>query len=343
MNRAPRQYRVIPMPIDTEELSRRYREQAVNLAQRRLLVTRFVGTEQEKDLSEPPNCGGYGRIRHFRRDTRNGWPLNALPIEPACEALGIPSTDHLRAQVFQNAVCNWRCWYCFVPFDLLSANLEHSGWLTPAELVDLYMAERDRPKVIDLTGGQPDLVPEWVPWMMQELVTRGLEDQVYLWSDDNLSNDYFWKFLSNSDRELVATYRRYGRVCCFKGYSTESFAFNTSAHSDLFDQQFVLMKRLISLGIDIYAYVTLTSCSSRGVVDDIARFVDRLQSIAENLPLRTVPLLIQEFTPVTRRLNTQRKIALDLQQVAVEAWQKELEARFSSHMRALSIAKIPLW
>jgi len=53
--------------------------------------------------------------------------------------------------------------------------------------------------MIDLSGGQPDLTPEWIPWMMEELNNRGLTDKVYLWSDDNLSNDYFWKYLSDAE------------------------------------------------------------------------------------------------------------------------------------------------
>ncbi len=63
--------------------------------------------------------------------------------------------------------------------------------------------------------------------MMRELIDRGLDDDVYLWSDDNLSNDYFWAFLSVEDRALIRAYKNYGKVCCFKGYDSESFAFNT--------------------------------------------------------------------------------------------------------------------
>ena len=49
----------------------------------------------------------------------------------------------LRTQVFQNAVCNWRCWYCFVDFKLLAASRKHSEWLTPRDLIDLF--ERPAP------------------------------------------------------------------------------------------------------------------------------------------------------------------------------------------------------
>ena len=92
--------------------------------------------------------------------------------------------------------------------------------------------------MIDLTGGQPDLTPEWVPWMIQEIQSRNLDDTIYLWSDDNLSTDYFWRYLSDDDIELVCNERNYGRVCCFKGFDQESFTFNTLADESLFDRQF---------------------------------------------------------------------------------------------------------
>jgi uncharacterized Fe-S cluster-containing radical SAM superfamily protein len=249
--------------IDTDRFSEKLRLKAVDLGSQRLLVTRFYGSQQEHDLTEPPNCQGHGRIRHFRRTTSPGWPPNPLPIDPASRALGLLPTDELRTQVFQNAACNWRCWYCFVDFELLSADPRRAAWLSAGELMELYLAEPNRPPVIDLTGGQPDLVPEWVPWMMRELRLRGLEREIFLWSDDNLSNDYFWRFLDDADRELVAAYPMYGKVCCFKGFNGASFAFNTGAAPALFDRQFDLMARLLTLGMDLYAYarnLARTSC-----------------------------------------------------------------------------------
>lgn len=330
------------MSINTDAISARYREQSVDLVARHLLVTNFRNTEQEKDFTEAANCQGFGRVRHFHRKTSEGWPTNPLPIDPACKALGIPSVDILRAQVFQNASCNWRCWYCFVPFDLLAANRKYSDWLSPAQLIDLYLEQPDPPKMIDLTGGQPDLVPEWVPWMMNEVRTRGLERNIYLWSDDNLSNDYFWRFLSDQERELIAEYNNYGRVCCFKGFNAESFAFNTLAEPMLFDRQFELMGRLLTVGMDLYAYATITTPSAKGIKDDIQHFMDRLQSLNEYLPLRTVPLEVEIFTPVQKRLDEIKKQALKNQWTAVEAWQRELECRFSSEDRARNIANVPL-
>lgn len=330
------------MPLETMALAAKYRAATIRLESRELLITNFRNSDQERDLTEPVNCGGFGRIRHFRRTTSKGWPPNPLPIDPACNALGLDRQDEIRAQVFQNAACNWRCWYCFVPFNLLSADESRSAWLTPQRLVESYLNEANRPRILDLSGGQPELVPEWVLWTMEELKRNGVEDEVYVWSDDNLSCDHFWRFLTPEQQDFVASYPNYGRVACFKGFDAQSFAFNTSAESSWFDRQFDLLSRLVDLDIDIYAYVTLTTPEAAAIADGLPRFVDRLQQIHENLPLRTVPLEIQNFTPMMKRVDESRRNALQNQWRAIEMWQRELENRFPSCQRELPITDVAM-
>jgi uncharacterized Fe-S cluster-containing radical SAM superfamily protein len=315
--------------IKTDELSARLRDRAVRLSDRQLLVARIEGSDQQTDLSEPPNCQGYGRVRHFREQAREPWPTNPLPILPAARRLGRPSSETANAQVFQNSACNWRCWYCYVPFSLLAANEKYSGWFSAAQLVELYLAERDRPLVIDCSGGQPDIVPEWIPWMMEALLEYGVSESVYLWSDDNLSNDYFWRYLTPEQVRVITTYRNYGRVCCFKGYNAESFAFNTRADPSIFVRQFTLFSRLLTLGIDLYGYATFTSPSSDRLHSDMRSFVDRLQDIHPLTPLRVVPLRIETFGVVEPRVRPIHEIALATQEEAVIAWNEELRRRFT--------------
>ena len=323
-------------------MSSQLREKAIDLEHGRFLITNFSGTEQEKDFTEPANCNGFGRIRHFRLSTSQGWPKNPLPILPACKSLNLAETDMLTAQVFQNAVCNWRCWYCYVPFNLLSADKSHSKWLSASDLLDLYLKEKNPPKIIDLSGGQPDLIPEWIPWMMKELTSRGLENKVYLWSDDNLSNDYFWKYLTEEDIKLITSYKKYGKVCCFKGFDAESFSFNTMAQPTLFDNQFKLMKRLLTLGIDIYCYATFTSPSKDGIEQKMSKFVDRLQDLSHFLPLRMIPLEIKIFNPVNSRLDQERTNSISNQDIAIKAWNQELEKRYSKEEISSPITEISI-
>jgi uncharacterized Fe-S cluster-containing radical SAM superfamily protein len=328
--------------INTDKVSENLRSKAIDLAAKKILITRFSNSEQEKDIHEPLNCDGHGRIHHFRRQSSSGWPENPLPMDPAAHKLETARENLLKVQVFQSSACNWRCWYCYVSADLLSANPNKASWLSVSEMVDLYQKSEGAPKVIDLSGGQPDLTPEWIPWMMRELRHRNLDKSVYLWSDDNLSNDYLLRFLSNDDLELMRSYRNYGKVCCFKGFDQESFVFNTGAAPSLFDRQFELFKKYLTLGIDLYAYITFTSPKEQNIKYAMGIFVERLQSVHPNLPLRTIPLEIKNFTPMQRRLKASHENAIRIQHTAVRFWNEELQKRFSSTERQLPIFEVSL-
>ncbi|HXC35282.1 MAG TPA: hypothetical protein VNV43_05365 [Candidatus Acidoferrales bacterium] len=325
--------------IDTDQFSARLRKKAIDLQVKKVLITRLAGSEQEQDIQLPTNCKGYGRVRHFKRQSSTGWPENPLPIDPAASRLGMKRPDVLLALVFQNAVCNWRCWYCYVPWPQLNGDQKLSAWFSAAELIDLYLQIKDPPKVIDLSGGQPDLTPEWIVWTMRELEARKLSDKVYLWSDDNLSNDYLLRYLSKHDLEYMRNYRMYGKVCCFKGFDEQSFAFNTNAAPNLFARQFEIFKSHMSLGLDLYGYATFTSPQNDNVKGSMISFVDKLQQIHHNLPLRTIPLEIRSFAPMKDRNDENATV---IQSQAIEEWNLEIEKRFSAEERRRPIYEVSL-
>lgn len=331
--------------IGTSEYSAQLRSRIVDPAAKRLMVSRLAGSDQEADLSDPVNCRGLGRVRHFGRPTSPPWPGNDLPGAPARARLQplVLAPGELRAQVFQTAACNWRCWYCFVPFNLLGAHERHGEWTAAEELVDLWRAEPDPASVLDLSGGQPDLAPEWVPWTMRALRDRGLDRTTYLWSDDNLSTDYFWRHLTDADISLVGSYTNYGRAVSFKGIDEASFVLNTSAPSACYLAQFDFARRLLDAHIDLYCYVTMTTASDAAQIPGaVARFVDRLQGVDENLPLRAVPLQVSVFGPVRPRIRADQARALEMQETAVRAWNDELDRRFSSAARQTPINEVAI-
>jgi hypothetical protein len=229
-----------------------------------------------------------------------------------------------------------------VPFSLLSANEGRSAWLTADEMVGLYLAEPHRPHIIDCTGGQPDLVPEWVPWMMAALRRADISAETYLWSDDNLSNDYFWRHLDRDRVRLIESYRNYGRVCCFKGYDSTSFAFNTKADPALFPRQFELFGRLLRLDIDLYAYATFTTPDVRDLGRQMIAFVDRLMDLHPNLPLRLVPLRIENYGVVQQRTGRAHDYALAAQEEAILFWNSTIEERFTQDQRQLPMPMVAL-
>lgn len=306
--------------IQTEDMANRMRTRIIRPATREILITRLEGSAQEGDLTSPVNCGGLGRIRHFRRATPPGWPDNFLPIDPAAVALGTSRADLVEAEVFQNAACAWRCWYCYVPFNLLGGDERRAEWTTPDEMVRRYAALDTRPRILDLSGGSPDLTPEWIPWTIEALDGAGIADATFLWSDDNLSTDLVFTALDDRQRCLM-TEAKYGRVCCFKGFDAESFAFNTGAEPDGFERQFERFDRYLALGLDLYAYATLTGPTPDGVEEKVDAFVRRLTALWGQLPGRTVPLRIEAFGPmVDRSASRDLTTPLAVQETAIRAW-----------------------
>lgn len=332
------------MPTTNENIRNclEYRENGVDLTNSKVLISEISSSVQAFDLRVPPNCNGYGRIHHFKRYI-DGWGENPLPIDPACNFLGLKSSCELKVQIFQAAFCCWRCWYCFVDPKLLCGSRQSSRFFSTSELFDLYLKEDEKCCVIVLSGGQPDIVPEWTLWFIRTLESRGYSNKLYLWSDDNLSNDFLKRFLTKVELKEIARYRGYGRVGCFKGFDDYSFSFNTNSDKKYFKDQFKFMKALIDCGIDTYGYITLTTDDDRSLYSKIKNFVDILQNkIHENFPLRIVPLKIFTFTPTRSRLNKGLLRALEIQHEAKRTWDSILSSLYNDCLLNTPIHKVQI-
>lgn len=327
--------------IDLDGYAKALRQKCI-VGKDNFLITNLSGSLEEKDLTLGTNCQGFGRIHHFGNQTDEEWIPNPLPHQVASWRLGLPADSTKTAQVFQTASCNMRCWYCFVDFDLLSALESKSAFKTTDELLDLFLLESDKPRIIDLSGGQPDIIPEWPVRMMESLLRRKLENDYFLWIDDNLSLYYAWEYLTSRDFDLMRRYRNFARVGCFKGYSPQSFHENTMGDPKLFLRQVDILSKWSKLGIDTYGYITLTSSDVGGMRKDLHSFMNSIQKqIGHYFLLRVIPLKIIEFTPTAQRMNDQRRRAIANQQEAMGAWIEELESRYSKKERALPIYEVP--
>ena len=337
-----------PVTLNANAMSTNLRTKTWRPETRELLVARLGGSDQEADLTEPPNCGGVGRLRHFRRATSQGWPSNPIPIDPAERFLGRDLGEVAVAQVFQNLACNWRCWYCYVPFNLLSGDVSRGEFCTASELVRRYLEESDPPPIIDISGGQPDLVPEWTLDTLRAVNAAGIQNDTFVWSDDNLSSDYMWRYLTKEEVRWMADQPNHSRVGCFKGFDEESFVFNTRAHRSFFSEQFELFRRLCQDGFDLYGYITLTSPSDSNIEAGVVDTLDRLQDVHQYAPLRVVPLEIISFGTVKDRLNRKPDLlapanaALIHQEIAIAVWNIEMERRFTDAERAVNICDVEI-
>jgi len=102
------------------------------------------------------------------------------------------------------------------------------------------------------------------------------------------------------------------------------------------------MRRSISSGLNMYGYATFTTPDRSDIKHRMSRFVDRLQQIHSNLPLRIVPLEVQVFTPTTGRIRPEHLVALNVQREAIEEWNHQLSMRFTDAERAQSIDRVML-
>lgn len=304
------------------------------------LISKLHNSPQEADLSIAPNCDGFGRLREFKRN-KSDWPSNALPLDPAFRALNLPFEDRILVQIFQIAACNAHCWYCFVPDEMKTADETKAKWFTAKGLLDLFEKSEIDAKVIDLSGGNPELVPEWTIHMMREIERRNLN--IYLWSDDTLTTDYTFSVLSKDDINYLVNYRKYGKVCCLKGFDEETFAFNSGLSPHQFENQLLYLKKYVDLGLDVYGYFTMTCPNTDHIERKIRNIMDKLQAIHAYMPLRFSLLKIVEFSPVKARMHRIHEDALGNQYVAMETWYNELNRRFSTKELSTRVCDINIW
>jgi uncharacterized Fe-S cluster-containing radical SAM superfamily protein len=317
-----------PKVLNSEKMSEQLREKSVDFKSKTIRMAKLTGSLQESDLSSPLNCGGFGRVHHFRTGSDQKWIRDPLPMSPTCKYFGVPTPDVMLAQVFQLAACDFRCWYCFVDYSMLSADSVHSEFVSPKSLLEMMARENVASKIIDLSGGQPDIVPEYVLWFLEARAELGMEKNHFVWVDDNLSTDYLWKYLSEKQISFLVNTPGFARVGCLKGFDAESFAFNTRADESLFGRQIDILSQLVKTGFDQYGYITLTAMNVGAVQEKISRLLDEIQNkIHPNFPLRIVPLRIFRFGANAGRYVKQ---AEENQFRVLDAWILEMQKRFTS-------------
>lgn len=229
-----------------------------------------------------------------------------------------------------------------MPDEFKTANPKFSKWFSVNDLFHMYRKEASNVSVIDLSGGNPELVPEWIYQFMKETEKNGYADKIYLWSDDVLTTDYFFTKMSHSEQEYMASYPMYGKVACFKGFDEESFLFNTCSQGHSLKEQLALADKYIRVGFDIYFYITLTCKDKQNLDRRIGGFMDQLQKISYYLPLRIVPIKIKEFPANAHRFLGERLVSLKNQYDALEIWKNEIYKRFGMEMFAWDITDIRL-
>ncbi|PIY94004.1 MAG: hypothetical protein COY68_04200 [Candidatus Levybacteria bacterium CG_4_10_14_0_8_um_filter_35_23] len=323
-------------------LGESFRERILRPNSREVFISKIPVEEMVGSTHAFINCDGYGIVRRAVTQRPDWQDIDILP-ELVPQKLEISQEDASLTQIFRVGACNFRCWYCFVDFKYLKAEPSRGDFKSPSNLLDLYQQGEIRPRTIYLTGGQPDLVPEWTLWMMEELERRGMDKSHFLWQDDNLSSLFLFDKLTPDQLEYIGNYENYARATCIKGISPESFSKNTGAAPEFFELQIEALKRLVAAGIDTYTYITLLGDSVDEARKDIPALMDDMQrKVHPNMLLRVFPSKIIEFAQTSQRAKDEHITMIANQNAMLDIWKEELSRRYSSDMLALPKSAVSL-
>ena len=305
-------------------------------------MNKIVTNSEKEKRKLNVNCDEFGMIRIFQRNKFNDWNADPIPMDIISSKMQIKKLDNIPVQMFEVAKCNLHCWWCYLPKQLKNITEEYTKWFSVSELFNLFERENNDVKVIYLSGGNPELVPEFVYSFMKELDKRKRSQEIFLWSDDVLTTDFLVEKMSKEQINYMTQYKNYAKICCLKGFDNESFEYNTGMDKKEFDNQIKRLKMCIDIGFDVYGYIILVCKALNDIESKIKKTMDKLQEISYFLPLRIIPIKIEKFSAVIERLNEEREQSILNQYQVLQIWNNELYNRFTKAELECNIADLKL-
>jgi len=205
--------------------------------------------------------------------------------------------------------CPLNCWHCYVNECLRTSckictvkkycNKKKvdkgikEAWFTAKTIVDDFVTQRNLDRtnelssnILRITGGEPFLVPELLLEILDELKSRKLNNEVFLWTETNLIplivQDNSEPIVSDELLKKLSAYHNFCVHPCFHGLSKKNFKEITQKNIGSIDILIKAMMRLIKTGIDIYP----TFGSNMSTSKDVECFYTKISKIDRFLPLR---------------------------------------------------------
>lgn len=319
------------------------RNKVFDLDGQSLKLVSFSGTKQAEDSYTRADPSGLFRVRHFKSFSMHAQP-QGKPISPRYNCiLKRKARSHekeWKTICLQMIGCSWRCWYCYVDVNLLSGNSKGGIFLTFQEMAKIVLDSVDDSHILDLTGGQSDLIPEWPLVLANEIGNSGSENSnFHIRSEDNLNNDFLWRFLTDRKISELANSPLYTRIGCFKGFNEESVLSSTkTAVAGSYSTQIEVAKRLFSSGFDPFYYVVFPVSHTQNLESDIRHFFQDLQTIVEWLPLRVVPLKLRLTT--TWKTAALQEHHPNYEKLAHDIWFQLIEEYFGNDAFASELEEV---
>ena len=332
----------------------------------KFLLTNFLGTKQQKDIEKrtpliqdffrikinvkgwdekemekigkkPVDFSDMGAVFQTMRDEFDipYWPFFNTERESHKEQPLENLKKYNNVFVYQINACNLFCPWCYVDDKNKEGRTNNnSRFFSMSEIIDVFEEERKKQDIyiFRISGGEPTLaVEQWLE-ALTGLRSRGLEKDIYIWGDTNLTTGHFIDHLQSEGEldknllEKVGEFPNFGVLCSFKGTDPESFLRATGLmkingsvedkYSFLEEERWYSFSKLVKAGIDAYPFIYDPNPNT------IEKFMEKgAKMFGEDFYLKAWISRLKLYGPEKERLKHIRKNPED--------YQKELDYNFN--------------
>lgn len=285
-----------------------------------VLFANLLDTQEAADSCHQINHGGFGRIRifknfsfHIETDILERRKFFRLSSEGEW-------CDQFQTQVFQIGVCPFRCRYCFVDRENLDGTNPNSSFFKPTDILQMFLESWPNICNLDLSGGSPDLCPEFLFELLTEIERINLKGKVTIWVESNLDIRYYSKFPLDKIN-YISTFPNFHLLCSLKGWNTSSVAYNTR-NTASFDKQLDGLGFFIQHNFPLSVYLVFIG-QKIADYNEVVTLFQQLYHISHELPEYCVPLYIKKFH-AQRECGYQFLNTYDDQRRAATWWDEQI-------------------
>lgn len=198
-----------------------------------------------------------------------------------------------KSMMIQVGACtDFVCWHCYLGREHIKGDKKIYEYVTGKEVVERYLVEREKyyqvkgesndgVDLFRIHGGEPFLAPDLIYDILHEIKSLGLDNDIYVWSETNLSPLYYvgneHSFIDDLgfDLKSLSQFKNFGLHPCFHGISKTDFQRNTALKEFEFEGFLNAYKKLIDSKIDIYP----TFGSNVNDVKNLITFFNQIKQI----------------------------------------------------------------
>lgn len=187
---------------------------------------------------------------------------------------------------FQIPFCPNNCWHCFLPKELYIYNPKSKRRYKECsvkEIIDSFIKQKKYDKkfgkesnVLRITGGEPFTLPQLILDCLEELETRNLNDEIFIWTETNLQpfikgkdGKSFMDIKENKNiLKKLAKYNNFLIHPCFHGLDEDEYlkiTDNQINRNVSLEEQVEAVKSIVDSGIDVYPTFGSNVCNPKNI------------------------------------------------------------------------------